>query len=134
MFKRIDHVEIIPRDMDVTIGFYTDVLGFRLTSRFPVPVPPLKEVAYLQLGDTALELMAFESADDGNIGKIRVGYHAVALEVEDMARTVEYLKSKGVTISREPVDLGTSLRGEFLDPDGLTIELRQWKAGAQRWH
>jgi hypothetical protein len=30
-------------------------------------------------------------------------------------------------MAREPVDLGHSLRGEIRDPDGLIIELRQWK-------
>jgi glyoxylase I family protein len=27
----------------------------------------------------------------------------------------------------EPVDLGDSFRGEIRDPDGLILELRQWK-------
>ncbi len=44
-----------------------------------------------------------------------------------MAKAVEYLKGKGVDIALEPVDLGDSLRGEIRDPDGLIIELRQWK-------
>jgi hypothetical protein len=45
--------------------------------------------------------------------------------VEDIAKAVDYLKSKGIAIAREPVDLGDSLRGEIRDPDGLMIELRQ---------
>ena len=28
----------------------------------------------------------------------------------------------------EPVDLGYSFRGEIRDPDGLILELRQWKS------
>jgi predicted enzyme related to lactoylglutathione lyase len=47
--------------------------------------------------------------------------------VDEMKKAVEYLKGKGVTILREPVDLGNSFRGEISDPDGLIIELRQWK-------
>ena len=27
MFKRIDHIEIIPRDFDRSIRFYTEVMG-----------------------------------------------------------------------------------------------------------
>jgi glyoxylase I family protein len=49
------------------------------------------------------------------------------LEVEDMEKAVEYLKERGIAIAREPVDLGTSIRGEIRDPDGLTVELRKWK-------
>ena len=40
---------------------------------------------------------------------------------------IAYLERKGIAIVREPVDLGDSFRGEIRDPDGLIIELQQWK-------
>jgi glyoxylase I family protein len=43
-----------------------------------------------------------------------------------MDRAIEYLKGKGVEVSWGPVLLGTSKRAEIRDPDGLSIELRQW--------
>jgi hypothetical protein len=49
------------------------------------------------------------------------------LEVEDMAKAVNYLKDNRVVIAREPIDLGDSFRAEIRDPDHLLIELRQWK-------
>jgi len=49
MFKRIDHVEIVPRDVRKAIDFYTDILGFRIKSRNEVKMPPMREVIYLQL-------------------------------------------------------------------------------------
>jgi len=56
----------------------------------------------------------------------QVGYPRLALEVENMDKAVEYLKDKGVEISLGPINLGTSKRAEIKDPDGLSIELRQW--------
>lgn len=50
----------------------------------------------------------------------------IALEVEDMEKVIKYLTSKGVGISWGPVTLGKSQRAEIKDPDGLSIELRQW--------
>ncbi len=44
MFKRIDHVEIIPRDVDVTLDFYTRILGFRVKERKKVDTPPCKKL------------------------------------------------------------------------------------------
>jgi len=44
-----------------------------------------------------------------------------------MTVAVDYLKGKGIAIAKEPIDLGNSFRGEIRDPDGLLIELRQWK-------
>jgi len=126
MFKRIDHVEILPSDMDRTIGFYTDVLGFQMKERFPVHAPGLREVAFLTLGDTMLELLGAENPTAAPECASPVGYARLAIEVEDMAKAVEYLKGKGVEITWGPMDLGGSWRAEITDPDGLSIELRQW--------
>ena len=127
MFKRVDHVEIIPLNAERTIRFYTDILGFRVTSREAVNVPPLKEVIYLRLGDTTIEVMSVDDPKPGAESPWQIGLRAIALEVEDMAKAVEYLKTRGISMSLAPVDLGNSYRGELRDPDGLIIELRQWK-------
>ena len=127
MFKRVDHVEIVARNAEKTIDFYVNILGFRIKSRNEVKMPPMREVIYLELGDTVIEVI---SADDPNPKSEvlwEVGYRGIALEVEDMAKAVDYLQSKGIAIALEPVDLGDSFRGEIRDPDGLIIELRQWK-------
>jgi len=127
MFKRIDHVEVVPSDVAKTLAFYTDVLGFRIKSRMEVKMPPLKEVIYLQLGDTVLEIIWAKGPAAKSEAPWQIGWRGIALEVEDMPAAVEYLKGKGVPIAVPPVDLGDSWRGEIRDPDGLVIELRQWK-------
>lgn len=126
MFKRIDHVEILPGDFDKSIEFYQDVLEFRLVSRMPVEAGPLKEIAYLQLGDTIIELLHMENPAP-RVTSINVGYRAIALEVESMETTITYLKNRGIYLTWGPVDLGVSVRAEITDPDGLVIELREWK-------
>ncbi len=127
MFKRIDHVEIVPRNAEKTIDFYIDILGFRIKGRNEVKMPPMREVIYLQLGDTVIEIISVDDPKLKSEIPWQVGYRGIALEVQDMAKAVDYLKGKGIPIAREPVDLGDSLRGEIRDPDGLIIELRQWK-------
>ncbi|NUO08856.1 MAG: VOC family protein [Candidatus Brocadia sp.] len=127
MFKRIDHVEIVPRDAQKTIDFYTDILGFGIKSRKERNMPPMREIIYLQLGDTVIEIISVDKPETKSEIPWEIGYRAIALEVEDMTKAVDYLRSKGIDIAREPVDLGDSYRGEIRDPDGLIIELRQWK-------
>jgi glyoxylase I family protein len=126
VFKRIDHVEIIPRDFEKSIGFYTEVLGFVIKQRMEVPAPPLVEIAYLELGGTVLELMRVPDAACATTEPWSVGYRMMALEVEDMDLAIEYLAGKGVAITWGPVDLGKSKRAEIQDTDGIPIELRQW--------
>lgn len=126
MFKRIDHVEIIPSDFERSIGFYTEVLGFAVKQRLKVEASPLEEVAYLGLGDTVLELMQVRDAACAPTEPWRTGYRMMALEVEDMDKAIAYLAGKGVAVTWGPVLLGKSKRAEIQDPDGLPIELRQW--------
>ncbi len=126
MFKRIDHVEIVPGDMDRSIDFYTGVFGFKIKERHPVERPPLKEIAYLQLNDTLIEMLSFADAAPLSSAPQQIGYRMMAIEVEDMDKAIDYLNGKGIAISWGPVTLGSSKRAEIKDPDGLSIELRQW--------
>ena len=125
MFKRIDHVEIIPSDIEKSIKFYTEVLGFKLKERFKVESPPLEEVAFLQLGDTMLEFLKVKNPTPVS-EQWQIGYKRMALEVANMDKALVYLASKGIKPIWGPVDLGKSKRAEVKDPDGLSIELRQW--------
>jgi glyoxylase I family protein len=125
MFKRIDHVEITSGNIERSIRFYQEVFGFRLKERIKPPSPEIEEIAFLTLGDTMLELLAIRNSAPAPKGP-QVGFRTMAIEVDDMDRAVEYLKSKRIEVSWGPVTLGTSKRAEIKDPDGLSIELRQW--------
>jgi glyoxylase I family protein len=127
MFKRIDHVEIVPGNPERTIAFYVDTFGFRIKDRKEVNAPPMRDVIYRELGDTVIEVISADRPEPKSENPWEVGYRGIALEVRDMAQAVDYLKVKGIAITRDPIDLGDSFRGEIRDPDGLMIELRQWK-------
>ncbi len=91
-----------------------------------MPVAPMKEIAYIELGKTVIELISVEKPNTASRKQWEVGYRAIAIEVEDMDAAVTYLKGKGVVITWGPVATGKSIRAEIQDPDGLPIELRQW--------
>ena len=50
----------------------------------------------------------------------------IALEVGDMQRATDYLKTKGVEVVWGPRVRETYSRAEIRDPDGNHIELRHW--------
>jgi len=130
MFKRIDHVEIVTDQLDRTVQFYTEVLGFRIKARdrieqsgFGVPI----DLVYLDLGGTVVELISHEGASiDPAPEKEHLGYRMMALEVNDMRETTAYLRTKGVEIVWGPRERETHSRAEICDPNGYRIELRQW--------
>jgi glyoxylase I family protein len=125
MFKRIDHVEIISGDLERSIRFYKEVFGFALKERKKPSSPEIEEIAFLTLSDTMLELLSIKHSAPPPKGP-QIGFRTMAIEVDDMDRAIEYLRGKGVEVSRRPVTIGTSKRAEIKDPDGLSIELRQW--------
>lgn len=126
MFKRIDHVELAPMDFERTISFYTDILGFQIKERHKMDVPQLREIVYLVLGDTMIELLDVENPTPASMELNSAGYKAIAIEVDNMDEAVAYLNEKGVETVWGPVNIGGPIRAEIRDPDGLTIELRQW--------
>lgn len=127
MFKRIDHVEIITGDIEKSLDFYTNVLGFKVKERQKMSRPPLEEIVYVELNGTVVEFLAVDNPAPVTADPWQTRYRMMAIEVEDMDKAIEYLKSKGVEPSVPPVTVGGgSKRGEIKDPNGLSIELRQW--------
>jgi glyoxylase I family protein len=131
MFKKIDHVEIVTDQPEQTVRFYTEVLGFRIKARdriehSSVGVP--LNLVYLDLGGTAVELISYEGAAvEPAPRNEHLGYRMMALEVDDMQKTVDYLKTKGADIVWGPrVRENEYARAEICDPNGYHIELRQW--------
>ncbi len=125
MFKRIDHVEITSGDLDRSSRFYKEIFGFALKERIKPSSPEIEEIAFLTLGDTMLELLKIKNSAAPPKGT-QIGFRMMAIEVDDMDRAIEYLRGKGVEVSWGPATLGKSKRAEIKDPDGLSIELRQW--------
>lgn len=130
MFKRIDHVEIVTDQPNRTIEFYTDVLGFEIKLRERIERSPLgvpMDLVFLDLGGTAVELISYDGASvELAPQKEHLGYRLMALEVENMQKTIEYLTTKGIEIVWGPRVGQKYARAEIRDPNGYHIELRQW--------
>ena len=130
MFKRIDHVEIVTDQLDRTVQFYTEVLGFNVKARDRIERSgsgmPINLV-YLDLGGTVVELISYEGAsvDPAPLTE-HLGYRMIALEVDDMQKAADYLRTKGVDIVWGPTVRDAYSRAEICDPNGYRIELRQW--------
>lgn len=134
MLKRLDHVEIVPQHFERSLAFYTQVLGCTLDHRYAIDAGPYKEVAYLRLNDSAIELLRVEDPPPRNDQPGRAGYRLMAWEVDDMEATLRELAAKGISPSWGPRKGEEFARAEITDPDGNAIELRQWfgKAGLRK--
>src|ERR1700730_12978649 len=118
MFKRIDHVEIVTDQLDQTVQFYTEVLGFTVKARdriersgLGVPI----DLVYLDLGGTVVELISYEGTQvDPAPQTEHLGYRMIPIEVDDMPKTANYLRTKGVDIVWGPRVRETYSRANLL--------------------
>ena len=123
MFKQIDYTMIIVSDMKRSVAFYRDTLGIPLKFESP-------EWTEFATGATTLALhgggVAREYQDTGDQSKT-AGSCSIGFNVDDVDRTYEEMKSKGMTFVMPP----TQREGEGiklavgLDPDGLPISFAQ---------
>ncbi|MBI4180410.1 MAG: VOC family protein [Chloroflexi bacterium] len=125
MFKRIDHTEFVPADFEKTLHFYTEIIGFKITMRRKVDRPPMKEIVFIELGGTMLELFSVQNPAPASRETWQVGYRKIAIQVEDAGKAVTYLKNNGIEIVSSSPATEPTRRAEIKDPDGISIELIQ---------
>ncbi len=134
MIQAFDHAEILTRDIAETRDFYVDKLGFELWRETKAVRPDGNSwsLACVKLGNVMVEILqAQPAAAEQPAEQTRVGCRMFALRVDDMAATIADLESKGVEISRPPTQQTAydGLRAEIKDPNGISIELREWQNG-----
>ncbi|KAK9697640.1 hypothetical protein RND81_08G050400 [Saponaria officinalis] len=123
--RRMLHVVYRVGDLDRTIKFYTECLGMKLLRKRDIPEERYTN-AFLGYGPEdshfVIELTYNYGVDKYDIG---AGFGHFGIAVEDVAKTVELIKAKGGTVTREPgpVKGGKSVIAFIEDPDGYKFEL-----------
>ena len=107
-----DALDYHVKDMDKSITFYRDVLGFPLKSR--------DYVARFEVDGVLFELVPVHQGEPiGGPGNARL-----SLGVKDVQAAIDYLASKGVKASPAKSEVGGIL-SLFHDPDGNELCLWQ---------
>jgi lactoylglutathione lyase len=122
---RILHTMLRVSDLQKSISFYTELMGMRLLRRKDYPEGKFT-LAFLGYGDesdtTVLELTHNWDTSGYDLGN---AYGHIAIEVEDVYKACDIIKTKGGQVVREagPMKGGTSILAFVKDPDGYMIEL-----------
>ncbi len=123
MIKNISHIYLPCRDVDESIAFYTQNLGFKLLRKYTTNG---RLSAYIELGQILLELTPSTTtpSTDGR-SELRIG-----LVVDDMERTLTELRARSVEVAREPWAAMTfwGHQAQIRDPSGYLISLREYRA------
>ena len=122
---RLLHTMLRVNDLDESLRFYCEVLGMRLLRRNDYPGGRFT-LAFVGFGpeheQTVLELTWNWDTKSYDIG---TGYGHIALGVEGIVEAVEWLRARGVKVTREPGPMkhGGSTIAFVEDPNGYKIEL-----------
>lgn len=133
-----DHMSVNVADYDAALEWYRDKLGFEVAVEWRVEALGGKQLAYLDLGETRIEIVAADNEasrqappEDFSEHFNRVGYGHLAFAVNNVDRVLDELRERGVpTFVRGetyPLD-GTPFErrvGFIMDPEGNVIEFAE---------
>lgn len=140
--RGIQHVGVPVKSLERSLAFYRDVFGLEpefthtgegdvLSAGVGVPDAKLT-LAFLQLGNTYLELLEYHTPRDELYGKANcdVGAVHVCFQVDDIQASYAELLERGVECFSAPIliddgPLGGTWFLYFKDPDGITLEFFQ---------
>ncbi|MBI4311816.1 MAG: VOC family protein [Chloroflexi bacterium] len=139
MITAHNHSSFTVSDLDRSVAFYRDLIGFRVENVFEAKGEGIQQitgfrdahlrVAHLLLGDFRLELIQYltprgKAIDlaTNNVGSAHIAFYA-----DDVGKTYHEMQGKGVRFKGAPVAgaPGRPRVAYFLDPDGIPLELSE---------
>jgi catechol 2,3-dioxygenase-like lactoylglutathione lyase family enzyme len=148
MIKKLEHMALSVSDIQQSLAFYRDLLGFELVRELDcAPDSKLGEVvgmpgcaakiAHLMCGETMLELFEYSDPRGTPTAKsLRQADHAfvhIGLQSSDVRGDHKDLQSKGVRFISEPVEFRPEVWiVYFYGPDGEVLEMRETPSGDTR--
>ncbi len=139
MITAHNHSSFTVSDVDRSVAFYRDVIGFKVDTVFEAQGEAIQQitgfpdahlkVAHLLLGDFDLELIQYLAPKGTALdtATCNVGAAHIAFYADDVSKTYQDLQANGVRFRSAPVSAapGRPAVAYFLDPDGITLELSQ---------
>ena len=118
MVQKIHKIAVVTDDIEGAVAFYTQKLGLTVVERFHNDDD--EDYVFLDAGGILLELMPQKSMG------LPPGFHHISFDVDSVEDSAQELKNKGVTITKEPFDVGggTGITlGFFEGPNQLNLQL-----------
>ncbi|MGI6265354.1 MAG: VOC family protein [Acutalibacteraceae bacterium] len=130
MIRGLSHLAFSVADMDASIRFYVDWLGFKHAFELH-DEQDRPWIHYLKVADGQFIELFYGS----RLPDAPASFQHLCLEVDDITATVEDLRQKGVAIDEEPKQ-GCDLNWQawIRDPDGNRIELMQFHLDCPQLH
>lgn len=126
------HCGISVPDLEASIEWYRDMLGFCLESRVTIEAANAK-IAFIRQGDFRIELFEVAGATplpdcrrEPNQDLATHGTKHIALEVSDLAGLMANLKRQGADVAIDVQPVENTIMAFIRDNSGILIELVQY--------
>jgi len=112
------------KDLDASVAFYREVLELQVLQRFPAG--PGKEIAFL--GNGAQEETTVELISDAGAGALAYPDSiSLGFAVPSVDAMLDAVRRKGIAVLGEPVETPKFKFFTIRDPDGVCVQLFQYK-------
>jgi len=126
MIKGLAHTAYVVKDMEKSLHFYCDILGFKKIFELRRPETNAQWIEYLKVKEGQFIELFYGGEKTNSVDMQTTGYNHLCLEVDDIHEIAEHLKSNGVTLDVEPKQgLDLNYQCWAKDPDGNRIEFMQ---------
>ncbi|MBP1312023.1 VOC family protein [Paenibacillus sp. 1182] len=116
LVKGFNHLTINVKNLDKSLDFYTQILGLMIRHKG-------NKDAYLEWGTAWICLVEQENYSENIERKLGFDHIAFYIEEEYFMDAVKVLQENEVHIVRGPIQRGLGWTINFLDPDGIQLEL-----------
>ncbi len=131
MIKGIAHIAVTVRDMEASLRFYRDTLGFRPAFELEHYITGEPWIVYLNIAPGQFIELFYGGEEQRDWHDRLAGFNHLCLETEDVRAAVERLREAGYPIDAEPRQgSDRNLQAWTRDPDGIRIELMQIVPGS----
>ena len=120
---KIGHLVLHCRDIERTVKFYTEILGFKVSDVYPNEMVP-GGMVFMRFNHDH-HGVGFVGCMEGQSQHIELNHLAFEVAtIDELLRAREYLEEKGIPIDFEGRRrAGSQIALEFHDPDGHRLEL-----------
>jgi len=122
--KSIGHVAIRVKDIQRSLDFYVNKLGF--AEMFRLERDGKLWIIYLRITDTQYLELFLDAEGDRAPGEMAIGLNHVCLECDDIDLVIQQITDQGISLFRpKKVGADHNTQAWVEDPDGNRIELMQ---------
>jgi predicted enzyme related to lactoylglutathione lyase len=123
MLEKVFYTSVLVSDQDAALDFYTNVLGLEKRVENPTPDGP----RFLTVGVNGDDFQLVLWPGTPGRAELAMGRPpaSVTIETDDIRKTFEELKSRGVEFVSDVLEFPWGYVAQFQDPDGNRLQIRE---------